>query len=74
MGDPAHGYPFLATDVDLASAGYVEEEFHISGLATRYSVSGNSTATVLSTGHPYSTRDRRAPSRVRQGVQRRRDR
>jgi hypothetical protein len=56
VGDPAHGYPFLATDVDLASAGYVEEEFHISGLATRYSVIGNATATVLSTGHPYSTR------------------
>jgi hypothetical protein len=56
VGDPAHGYPFLATDVDLASAGYVEQEFHISGQATRYAVSGNTTATVLSTGHPYSTR------------------
>ena len=26
LGDPAHGYPFLATDVNLAKAGYVEEE------------------------------------------------
>ncbi|NHC44309.1 alpha/beta hydrolase domain-containing protein [Motilibacter aurantiacus] len=56
VGDPAHGYPFLATDVDLASAGYVEQEFFISGQATRYAQSGTSTATVTSTGHPYSTR------------------
>ena len=56
VGDPAHGYPFLATDVNLASAGYVEQEFHISGQATRYSAIGTSTGTVLSTGHPYRTR------------------
>jgi Alpha/beta hydrolase domain len=56
VGDPAHGYPFLATDVDLASAGYVEQEFHISGEATRYSANGSSTGTVISTGHPYRTR------------------
>ena len=56
MGDPAHGYPFLATDVDLASAGYVEQEFLISGQATRYAASGTATGTVLSTGHPYRTR------------------
>jgi hypothetical protein len=56
VGDPAHGYPFLATDVDLASAGYVEQEFHISGNATRYAVTGNATATVVSTGHAYGTR------------------
>ena len=74
MGDPAHGYPFLATDVDLAAAGYVEQEFHISGQATRYTVTGNATATVRSTGHPYSTRIVvRRPVSVA-GVQRRRDR
>ena len=56
VGDPAHGYPFLATDVNLASAGYVEQEFFISGAATRYSVTGTSTGTVLSTGHQYRTR------------------
>jgi Alpha/beta hydrolase domain len=56
VGDPAHDYPFLATDVDLAAAGYVEEEFHISGQATRYSAAGTSTGTVISTGHPYRTR------------------
>jgi hypothetical protein len=56
VGHPAHGYPFLSTDVDLASAGYVEQEFRIAGTATRYGGVGNTTATVLSTGHPYSTR------------------
>ena len=56
VGDAAHGYLFLATDVDLASAGYVEQEFLVAGEATRYAVTGNATATVLSTGHPYSTR------------------
>ena len=56
LGDPAHGYPFLATDVSLASAGYVEQEFFISGAATRYSASGTSTGTAVSTGHPYTTR------------------
>ena len=56
VGDPAHGYPFLASDVDLAKAGYVEEEYFITGQATRYTITGTNTATVLSTGHPYSTR------------------
>ncbi|GIF73950.1 alpha/beta hydrolase domain-containing protein [Asanoa siamensis] len=56
VGDPGHGYPFLATDVDLAAAGYVEEEFFVSGTATRYATSGTATATVVSTGHPYTTR------------------
>ena len=56
VGDPAHGYPFLASDVNLAKAGYVEEEYFISGQATRYNANGTTTATVTSTGHPYSTR------------------
>ena len=56
VGDPAHGYPFLATDVDLANAGYVEQEYVITGQATRYTITGTDTASVLSTGHPYSTR------------------
>jgi hypothetical protein len=56
VGDAAHGYPFLASDVDLAKAGYVEEEYFISGQATRYNANGTTTATVTSTGHPYSTR------------------
>jgi hypothetical protein len=56
VGDPAHGYPFLATDVGLAAAGYVEQEFFVSGAATRYATRGVETATVTSTGHQYRTR------------------
>ena len=56
LGDPARGYPFLATDVDLAAGGYVEEEFLLSGEATRYAANGSTDATVTSTGHPYTTR------------------
>ena len=56
LGDPAHGYPFLATDYDLAGHGYVEEEFFLSGEATRYAANGATDATVLSTGHDYTTR------------------
>lgn len=55
-GDPAHGYPFLATDLDLAGHGYVEEEFFLEGEATRYQADGVTDATVLSTGHEYRTR------------------
>jgi hypothetical protein len=55
-GDPAHGYPFLATDVDLAAAGYVEQEFFVFGAATRYATRGVETATVVSAGHEYRTR------------------
>ncbi|WP_175009775.1 alpha/beta hydrolase domain-containing protein [Cellulosimicrobium sp. TH-20] len=55
-GDPAHGYPFLATDDDLAAHGYVEEEFFVEGEATRYQADGVTDATVLSTGHAFRTR------------------
>ncbi|WP_251152098.1 alpha/beta hydrolase domain-containing protein [Cellulosimicrobium sp. Marseille-Q4280] len=55
-GDPAHGYPFLATDYDLTGHGYVEEEFFLEGEATRYQADGVTDATVLSTGHDYRTR------------------
>lgn len=56
VGHHRRGYPFLATDVDLAAVGYVEEEFFISGTATRYATRGTDTGTVISTGHPYKTR------------------
>ena len=42
--------------MDLAKAGYVEQEYLISGQASRYTITGTNTATVLSSGHPYSTR------------------
>ncbi|MEU7959783.1 alpha/beta hydrolase domain-containing protein [Micromonospora humida] len=56
VGDPGHGYPFLATDVNLAAAGYVEEEFFLFGTATRYAVQGTQNATTIATDQPYGTR------------------
>ncbi|MDG4817408.1 alpha/beta hydrolase domain-containing protein [Micromonospora sp. WMMD956] len=56
VGDSRHGYPFLATDVDLAAAGYVEEEFFLFGTATRYAVQGTQDAVVLGADQPYGTR------------------
>lgn len=56
-GDPSHDYPFFSTTVDLASKGYIEEEFFFEGTANRYSIpSLLVTATVIDTGHPYRTR------------------
>ena len=36
LGDPSHDYPQFATQLDLASYGYVEEEFFLEGFATSY--------------------------------------
>jgi hypothetical protein len=50
-------YPFLATPIDLASRGYVEEEFFLSGTACRWSIPTGST--ILTKGacdQPYKTR------------------
>jgi hypothetical protein len=56
LGDPSHDYPQLATQLDLASYGYVEEEFFFEGTATRYETPDLADGTVISTGHPYKTR------------------
>ncbi len=59
-GDPAHGYPFFSTTVDMARQGYVEEEFFFAGTANTYNINllvpKLDTAVVTSTGIPYSTR------------------
>ena len=65
VGDPAHGYPFLATDVDLAKAGYVEEEYLISGQANRYTITGTNTATVAQQRPSVQHPDRGAPAHAR---------
>ena len=38
LGDPSHNYPFFATDMDLASHGYIEEEYFIKGTANQYNI------------------------------------
>ncbi|MFB4282348.1 alpha/beta hydrolase domain-containing protein [Nonomuraea sp. MTCD27] len=50
--DVAETYPWLATDADLASLGYVEQEFHLSGNADAYSATGQ----LLASDVPYRTR------------------
>src|SRR6185503_8304190 len=56
LRDPAHGYPFNATPMDLARQGFVEEEFFIQGTANRYNTPPMATASVTDAGHPYKTR------------------
>lgn len=48
----AETYPFFSTHVDLAGAGYVEEEFYLSGLADGFDPSGAQVAS----DEPYQTR------------------
>jgi hypothetical protein len=61
-GDPSRNYTFFSSNHDLAGHGYVEEEFFISGTATRYATPNQnspgptSTGTVISTGNAYKTR------------------
>ena len=55
-GDPSRNYTFLATPVDLAARGYVEEEFFVSGTACRYNGVGAGDATIRDCGFPYKTR------------------
>ena len=54
--DPSHGYTFNHTFLDLARAGYVEEEFFIAGTANRYNMPAEATGSVIDSGHPYKTR------------------
>jgi len=55
-GNPRHDYPFFATDLDLAGAGYVEEEYFLSGNASTYATPTGATGSVIDTGIPYKTR------------------
>jgi Alpha/beta hydrolase domain len=55
-GDPSHDYPQLATTVDLAAHGYIEEEYFFSGTANTYSTPPLATGVVTSSGRPYKSR------------------
>ncbi len=55
-GDPSHDYPFFATNQDLRSYGYVEEEYFIEGTANRYTTPAGATGAVIDGGHHYKTR------------------
>ena len=59
-GAPTHGYPFFCTTVDLASHGYVEEEFFFGGTANPYIMPAQDDVTASATPAgsrlPYLTR------------------
>jgi hypothetical protein len=55
-GAPSHNYIFFASNHDLASHGYVEEEYFVKGSATTYKTGGTQTSDVLATNQPYYTR------------------
>jgi len=56
-GAPSHNYTFFASNHDLASHGYVEEEFFIKGTAETYNTPADQqTATAKDGGHPFYTR------------------
>ena len=55
--DPTHNYPFFATNLDLASKGYVEQEYFIDGFANRYDTTVPlQTGTFIDGNHHYRTR------------------
>jgi hypothetical protein len=55
-GSASHDYPQLATQANLASNGYVEEEYFFSGNATRYNTPDLQTGTAISAANPYKSR------------------
>jgi hypothetical protein len=56
-GDVSRNYPFGATDLDLGSIGYVEEEFFIEGEARQYTTPALETSELLENSEtPYKTR------------------
>jgi hypothetical protein len=57
-GDPSRDYVFYSTPYDLRRAGYVEQEYFISGTATRYpTVNPDETRAASPIGEaPYTTR------------------
>jgi hypothetical protein len=55
-GNSAHNYTFFATNHELATHGYIEEEFFIQGTANRYNTAPQKTGTIIDGDHPYKTR------------------
>lgn len=55
-GDVSRDYTFFSTTHDMATNGYVEEEFFFEGSANRYTTPPLTTATIVDSGHPYKTR------------------
>jgi hypothetical protein len=55
-GAPTHNYPFFASNHDLPTNGFVEQEFYFQGTANRYNTPSLATGTIIDSGHLYLTR------------------
>ncbi|HKU65941.1 MAG TPA: alpha/beta hydrolase domain-containing protein [Rhizomicrobium sp.] len=55
-GSPSHNYVFFASNHDLTSRGYMEEEYFVKGTAATYKTGGTETGEVASTGQIFYTR------------------
>ena len=55
-GDPRRNYTFYSTPMDLATAGYIEEEYFIAGNATRYRIPDEPGKPEALGSMPYRTR------------------
>ena len=55
-GAPTHNYPFFASNHDLPTRGFVEQEFYFQGTANRYNTPSLATGSIIDSGHPYLTR------------------
>jgi hypothetical protein len=57
-GDPSHAYTFYATPMDLKKVGYVEQEYFVSGIATRFPANPANPMTESTAigSMPYTTR------------------
>ena len=56
LRDPAHGYPYNSTPLDLAKHAYVEEEFFIEGQANSYNTPAGLIGSVKDSNHPFKIR------------------
>ena len=56
LRDPAHGYPYNSTPLDLAKHAYMEEEFFIEGQASSYNTPPGLIGSVKDGNHPFKIR------------------
>ena len=56
QGHPSLNMIYSSSAIELASRGYIEEEFFIEGSANRYSNSEMENSTIVDSGHRYKTR------------------
>ena len=56
QGHPSLNMIYSSSAIELASRGFIEEEFFIEGSANRYSNSEMENSTIVDSGHRYKTR------------------